>query len=53
LRKRRSARKARLDALKRESERNLQDQIRRLLDLPPERRTHFLRKKIGYRASCL
>ena len=39
--------------LKRESERALRDQIRRLLALPANQRTHFLRKPIGFRASCL
>jgi hypothetical protein len=29
------------------------DLIRRLLALPPERRTHFLRKRVGIRMSCL
>ena len=46
-------RKARLEALKRESDLALRDQIQRLLQLPPEKRTHFLRKKVGFRASCL
>jgi hypothetical protein len=31
----------------------LRDQIQRLLALPPERRTHFLRKRIGVRMSCI
>jgi len=31
----------------------LRDQIRALLALPPERRTHFFRKRIGIRMSCL
>ena len=37
------AKKAQLAALKKESERALVDQIRRLLDLPMNKRTHFLR----------
>ena len=32
---------------------SLTDQIRRLLALPIERRTNFLRKRIGFCASCL
>jgi hypothetical protein len=46
-------RKARLAALKKESDAALRDQIRRLFALPIERRTHFLRKRIGFRMSCL
>ena len=49
----RITRKARLAALKKESDAALRDQIRRLLELPMERRTHFLRKRIGFRMSCL
>jgi hypothetical protein len=49
----RGARKAKLEALKKESDLALRDQIRRLLALPPERRTHFLRKRIALRMSCL
>ena len=41
------------EALKLESERALIEQIRRLLALPMEKRTNFLRKRIGYNASCL
>jgi hypothetical protein len=41
--KRRTTRKAQLAALRRESDRALTDQIRRLLALPMNKRTHFLR----------
>jgi hypothetical protein len=51
--KRSRSRNDRLEALKWESERALRAQIRRLLRLPPEKRTHFLRKRIALRASCL
>jgi hypothetical protein len=42
-----------LAALKQESELALRDRIRALLALPPEKRTNFLRKRIGIQASCL
>jgi hypothetical protein len=51
--KKRVTRKAKLEALKRESDLALRDQIRRLLALPPDRRTNFLRKRVAYRISCL
>jgi hypothetical protein len=35
------------------TERAQREQIRRWLGLPPDRRTHFLRKRIGIQASCL
>lgn len=49
----RASRKQKLDALKMESELALIDSIRRLLDKPMNQRTHFLRKRIGFRASAL
>jgi hypothetical protein len=49
----RVTRKQQLDALKAESDRALIDSIRRLLDKPLEQRTHFLRKRIGFRASAI
>lgn len=51
--KKKNSRKDKLEALRLESERALIDQIRRALALPPDRRTHFLRKRIGFRMSCL
>lgn len=53
MRRKRITRKEKLEALKKESDLALRDQIRRLLSLPPDQRTHFLRKRISYRASCL
>jgi hypothetical protein len=43
----------RLEAVARESRRNLIEQIRRWQALPPARRTNFLRKRIGVRKSAL
>ena len=51
--KRKPSRKQVLAALKAESDRALVDMIRGLLAKPLNERTHFLRKRIGYRASCL
>ena len=51
--KKKVTRRKKLDALKKESDLALRDQIRRLLALPMEKRTNFLRKKVGFRASCL
>ncbi len=53
MKKKRVTRKQRLAALKAESDRELLDMIRRLLDKPMQERTHFLRKRISYRGSCL
>jgi hypothetical protein len=51
--KKRATRKAKLEALKKESDLALRDQIRRWQALPCDRRTNFLRKRIAYRMSCL
>ena len=53
LKRKRISRKARLKALKAESERVQREQIRALLRLPPDRRTNFLRQRIGPQSSCL
>jgi hypothetical protein len=42
-----------LSQVKKENERALVDQIRRLLALPMNRRTHFLRKRLPWGGSCL
>ncbi|MFN0168027.1 MAG: hypothetical protein ACKV22_16505 [Bryobacteraceae bacterium] len=51
--RKKNSRKDKLEALRQESERALVEQIRRALALPPDRRTNFLRKRIGFRMSCL
>jgi hypothetical protein len=51
--KRRKNRKKRLEDLKKESQRNLIEQIRRQLALPMNRRTNFLRKRLPGGGSCL
>jgi hypothetical protein len=51
--KKKTGKAAALEALKRESELALEDQIRRLLAKPMNERTHFLRKRIGIGASAL
>jgi hypothetical protein len=53
LKKARVSRKVRLEALKKESDLAEREQIRRLLALPIEKRTNFLRKRVGLRMSCL
>jgi hypothetical protein len=49
--KRQPPRSARLKAVKAESERALDAMIRRWQALPPGRRTNFLRKRVGFRAT--
>ena len=51
--KAKASRKTKLAALRKESEAALVDEIRRLLAKPMAERTHFLRKPISWRASCL
>jgi predicted nucleotidyltransferase len=51
--KKKATRAQALEALKRESELALEDQIRRLLAKPMNERTHFLRRRIGIGASAL
>ena len=53
MKNKRVTRKQSLAALKVESDRALVEMIRRLLDKPIQERTHFLRKRIGFRGSCL
>jgi len=49
----RPPRRRRLEAVRAESDRALADLIRRWQALPPEKRTHFLRKRVGFRATAL
>ena len=51
--KKRKDKDKQLKALKKESERNLIEQIRRQLALPMNRRTNFLRKRLPGGGSCL
>ena len=51
--KRRRTRKDRLEALKAETERAEIEQIWRLLALPMNKRTHFLRRRTGFVGSAL
>ncbi len=48
-----ASRKAKLRALKRQSERDLTDLIRRRLALPVEKRMNFLRVRLPGGGSCL
>jgi len=47
------SRKKRLERLKAEAEKAELEQIRRLLALPAEKRTHFLRRRTGFVGSAL
>ncbi|MDM8550947.1 hypothetical protein QUF72_12745 [Desulfobacterales bacterium HSG2] len=51
--KKKDTRERALDALKKESERALTEQIRSLLRLPMNKRTNFLRKRLPGGGSCL
>ncbi|MEQ1855912.1 MAG: hypothetical protein ABL963_05530 [Longimicrobiales bacterium] len=51
--KKKRSRPAKKSALRKESDRALVEQIRRQLALPPERRTHFLRKRLPGGGSAL
>ncbi|MBW1697663.1 MAG: hypothetical protein JRH18_12490 [Deltaproteobacteria bacterium] len=51
--RKRKDRNKKLQALKRESGRNLIEQVRRQLALPMNRRTNFLRKRLPGGGSCL
>jgi hypothetical protein len=51
--KRKKDRRKQLKALKKESSRNLIEQIRKQLALPMNRRTNFLRKRLPGGGSCL
>jgi len=51
--KKEKLRAARLKDLKKENERNLREQIRRLLALPMNKRTHFLRARLPFGGSAL
>ncbi len=53
MKRKRPSRKEKLAALTAESDRELIDMIRRLLAKPMKQRTHFLRKRIGFRGSAL
>jgi hypothetical protein len=53
MKKKRVTRKQKLAALNAESDRALIEMIRRLLDKPMHQRTHFLRKRVGFRGSAL
>lgn len=49
----RASRQARLDALRKESDRQLEELIRRRLAMPLEARMNFLRRRLPGGGSCL
>lgn len=51
--KKRPARRRRLAALAAERDRALQEMIRRWQRLPPDQRTQFLRRRVGWRMTAL
>ena len=51
--KKKTSRAKALKALQLESEKNLREQIDRLLAKPMRERTHFLRKRTGFSGSAL
>ena len=51
--KKRPSRRAVLAALRKENDRAEREMIRRWQALPVEKRTNFLRKRVGFRASAL
>jgi hypothetical protein len=51
--KKKRLRAACLRALRKENERSVRDQIRRLLSLPMNKRTHFLRVRLPFGGSSL
>jgi hypothetical protein len=52
-RSRKGSREARLEALQRETEREMRELIERLLAMPMSKRTHFLRRRLPGGGSAL
>ncbi len=52
MQRKRLSRKHRLDALAKEADRAESEMIRRWQALAPAKRTHFLRRRVGLRASA-
>lgn len=51
--RKKTARRRRGSVLAKEAQRNLREQIRRLLALEPSKRTHFLRVRVRFRGSAI